>query len=522
MNDSALMLFDSKVDVDTRLESALSYIEKLDSKNRSYEEEIYRLNEIITLLKRQSYGKKSERFESQEQMCFNEAETLTESPKLEVEGEAKEIEVKAHKKKARGKRKPLPEHLEREEVVVELPKPERFDEDGNPLKVIGYEVSEKLLHEPATTKVLRIKRAKYGVESGDYAKTAAPLPAVVPKGICTESLLAAIIVDKYAYGLPLYRLEEKFFCDGISIPRSSMARWIIKAAEALMPVRNILSDRLMTQLCVQIDETRTQVLKEKGKTAESTSWMWVMATGIRSHKEQIILFDYNPSRASSVAEGLLADYEGIAQSDGYAGYNFLAKNPKITHIGCNMHARRKFDEAYKASNKGKTLAEEGLKFYQTLYDLESKWRELPHDERKLQREKEASPIWEDFEKWLLENKAKAPPKSRIGIAINYTLIRLDKLKGYLLNGGLEMDTGHVERMIRKFAIGRNNWMFSDTEAGAGASALLYSLLVTIKVNGGSTYQTILEALNLAARAQNVEDYEAIADLIVNPIMPVEK
>ena len=131
-------------------------------------------------------------------------------------------------------------------------------------------------------------------------------------------------------------------------------------------------------------------------------------------------------------------------------------------------------------------------------------------------------MWEEFEKWLHQNKSKVPPKSRIGIAVNYTLKRLEKLKGYLSNGMLEMDTGHVERMIRKFAIGRNAWLFSDTEAGAEASALLYSLLVTIKINGGSPYHTILEALTQAARAQTADDYEAIADLIVNPIMPIVK
>ena len=127
------------------------------------------------------------------------------------------------RKTSRGHRKPLPEYLPREKVILTLPEAELVTDAGEPLKVIGYEVSEKLHFQPAKIKVLAIYRAKYGVDSGDYVKTTPPEPSIVPKEIATPSLLAGITVSKYSDGLPLYRQEEIFLRSDIELPRSTMS-----------------------------------------------------------------------------------------------------------------------------------------------------------------------------------------------------------------------------------------------------------------------------------------------------------
>lgn len=157
-------------------------------------------------------------------MVFNEAEVESRKPDTLDEGDEAEIKVSAHTKKVRGHRRALPEDLEREEILVELPEPERFAEDGSPLKIIGYEISEKLSYEPSKTKVIVYRRAKYGVDSGDYIKTASPVPAIIPKGIATAELLASVVVEKYGYGMPLYRQEYKFDQMGVDLTRQTMAR----------------------------------------------------------------------------------------------------------------------------------------------------------------------------------------------------------------------------------------------------------------------------------------------------------
>jgi transposase len=490
---------------------------KLKSENdqeklKHYENEVTRLYELLRDLQRQKYGKKSERWESSEQLVFNEVEALAATTKPTDDDAEDEIEVKAHKKK-RGHRRALPADLEREEVIIELPPEERFTEDGTALKIIGYEISEKLSYEPAKTKVIVNKRAKYGVDSGDYVKTAPPVPSIIPKGMATSELLASVVVEKYGYGLPLYRQEYRFNQMGVDLTRQTMARWVVGCAEACIPVWNVLCDRLLDSFYVSCDETHTQVLKEPGRKAETKSWMWVRC--VPTGKNKIILFDYDPHRSGEVAKKLLEDFKGFLQVDGFASYNVLEKKFELIRIGCNMHGRRYFEKALKTDAKyGTSLAEIAMKFYKRLYDHEEVIRPLPPEERHRLRQEIQVPIWAEFKTWADANQGKVPPKSKIGEAFRYFHSEYQYLTGYLQDGRLEMDNGFAERAIRKFAIGRNNWMFADTEAGAHASAMFYSLLCTAKVNDVNIYGAMKHLFDEIPKAKTIEDYERLADVIM--------
>ncbi len=478
---------------------------------RLYEAENEHLRELLIKMKKEAFGPRSERWESEEQiLLFNEAEVEAKQPEADEESET---EVKGFTRK-RGKRQALPEHLPREVVVVELPAAERFDEQGAPLKVVGKEVSEKLSYEPPVIKVIEYHRLRYGVDSGEPVKTAAPVPCIIPKGIVTPSLLAALVTSKYADGLPLYRQEEIFKRLDVELSRTSMARWIIQAAEMCRPIWNILEERQLESNYLQIDETHTQVLKEVGRRAQSKSWMWVRCNPCDT--EMIVLFDYDPHRSGEVAKRLLADYRGALQCDGYGAYNVLEKQEGLTRFGCNMHGRRGFKAAADGSSKSKKFAPAALKYYRQLYDIEedAKERKLSWAERHKLRQEKAVPIWAEFKKWADELYPKVLRKSSIGDALHYFINEHEYLIGYLKDGRFEMDNGFVERAIKNFAIGRNNWLFSDTPEGAEASALFYSFIVTAKLNGVNPFAALKQIFTDIPLAKTAEDFARLADILL--------
>lgn len=220
-------------------------------------------------------------------------------------------------------------------------------------------------------------------------------------------------------------------------------------------------------------------------------------------------------RSADVAKRLLSDLKGFLQVDGYASYNTLEKQEGIIRIGCNMHGRRYFEKASTEGAKaGKGLAEIALKFYKKLYELEEEYKTLSPEERYQRRQDQHQPIWDEFKIWAEENHKKILPKSKIGEALNYFLSEYEYLIGYLKDGRLEMDNGFAERAIRKFAIGRNNWLFADTESGAEARAMFYSLLCTAKINGVNLYEAMKYLFTELPKAKTLEDIERLADIIV--------
>lgn len=484
-----------------------------------YKTELNKREEMYLALKRDKFGKKSERWETAEQQSFfNEAELeemkSQKNPYEESPPEVESITIPEHKKK-KGHRKPLSKNIPRRVITVELPQEQRFAEDGTLLKVIGVEISEKLVYEPSRMEVLEIHRKKYGYDNGDYAKTAV-YPSLLPKSMATESLLSAIAIGKYADGLPLYRMEEMFKRLDLDLPRTTLARWIIQMSKKLIPLNNVLVDKLLASFYLSCDESHFQVLKEENRKAETKSWMLVRSTPGDKHK--IVNFEYSVSRSGETMKNLFEDYKGYLQTDALASYHALNDHSDIIQLGCAMHARRYFEKALETGSKiGQPLAKIGMLYFKNLYEIEERCRDYSFEDRKKERDKFAAPIWEEFKNWVNKEKSKIPPESQLGKAMNYFSNEYDRLIVYLQNGMLEIDSGFVERMIRKFAIGRNNWLFSDTEAGAEASALLYGLIITMKVNQLNPYKVlkyILEQLAIIELNPNdpqiADKYEELA------------
>ena len=228
----------------------------------------------------------------------------------------------------------------------------------------------------------------------------------------------------------------------------------------------------------------------------------------------MILYEYDPSRSGSVPIRLLEGFSGYLQTDGYDGYGAVCQQAGMTQLGCFAHARRKFDEALKAQgkkpSKGKgSKATKGLNFIRRLYAIEKTLKGQPPEHRYQVRQEQAKPIIEAMKDWLDTSIEQVPPTSAVGKAIHYTYRQWPKLIRYLEDGQLHMDNNLVENAIRPFALGRKNWLFSNTQNGAKASANLYSLIETAKANHMEPYAYISYVLENIGGAKNLEDLEAL-------------
>mgnify|MGYP003402734965 FL=1 len=397
-------------------------------------------------------------------------------------------------------------------------------------KVFFTKVKEELQFIPAQLKVLEIWQEKAVFErDGEEVILAANRP-VHPLGKCiaTPSLLGYIITSKYADGLPLYRLEQMFKRLGQEVSRTSMAHWIIRLDEVFQPLMNLLREEQNHATYLQADETRIQVLKEEGKTAQSDKWMWVTRGGPPGRPS--VLFEYDPSRAGSVPVRLLDGFSGVLQADGYSGYSQVCKESGLTRIGCWDHARRKFIEATRAAPKGKDkgkskastgLADVALGYIGKLYAIEREQKERSDAERYQARQTRSMPLLAELKTWLDNNVGKVMKGSLTRKAMEYTLGQWPYLVGYCERGDLHISNILAENAIRPFAVGRKAWLFADSAQGAKASATCYSLLETAKANDLEPSAYINHVLAQIGEADSLEKLEALLPWNV-PLEPIAK
>lgn len=247
-----------------------------------------------------------------------------------------------------------------------------------------------------------------------------------------------------------------------------------------------------------------------------------------------MLFDYDPSRSGEVPKRLLEGFRGYLHTDAYAGYNALVQSQQLNRVLCIAHARRYFTDALKANGinpnklplkpgKGERIAIKGLNYFKTLYTIERRIRDEPPDERYRIRQRDTRPVLEKFKLWLDKTTPRVLPTSKLGEALAYALNHWPGLTRFCDDGRLAIDNYIVENAIRPFCVGRRNWLFSDSTAGAQASANIYSLISTAKANGLEPYAYLRYVFTELPKAQSLEHIEALlpyrldrSDLIKHP------
>ena len=489
---------------------------------------VIRMLEQAILARQRMFGTSSEQMTTQSRL-FDEAEVLaqTSTEAQDAAPQAPEASVAASDqsdkpaiKPGRGKRVALATGLPRVDVLHDVPEADRTCACGTPMVEIGQDISEQLDIVPMQVRVLRHIRKRYGCPTSQHVPVTAALPAQpLPKSNASVDFLAMLLAVKFVDGLPLARFENVLTRHGAVVPRQTLARWVIGCAGVLQPLHNLMRDVLLDGTLIHMDETVVQVLKEKDKAPTSNSYMWVQTGG--PPDKPVVLYDYDPSRSASVPTALLEGFAGYLMTDGYDGYNEVGRSDGIERLACWAHVRRRFVEATRVQPKGKRgRADEAVSLIGKLYRIEREHKDATSEARYLARQSDSVPVLAELHAWMLKNAPVVIPKSALGTALTYMGNLWSKLVRYTERGDLPIDNNRCENAIRPFVVGRKAWLFSDTPAGAHASAVIYSLVQTAKANGLEPYTWLRRVLCDLPAAKSVEAIEAllpwnlcIADLV---------
>ncbi len=454
--------------------------------NKLKQLKIDQLTHEMAVLKRWKFASRSEQLQGEQRHLFEETlEADLEAIGLEIEALGRRQEKAQPKEHPR--RAPLPAHLPRVEVRHE---PQHtVCGCGCALKRIGEDVAEKLDYTPGVFTVERHIRGKW-VCAKCQTLIQAPVPAhVIDKGIPTTGLLSQVLVAKYLDHQPLYRQEGIYERAGLAIPRSTLAQWVGACGVQLQPLVDALRQTMLACAVLHADETPVAMLVPgKGKTHRAYVWTYG-TTAFEALKA--VVYDFAESRSGEHARQFLQGWHGKLVCDDFSGYKALFKEG-VTEVGCLAHARRKFHELW--ANHKSELAEEALKLFGALYDVERLARELDADQRRRLRELRARPIADTLHDWLVLHRQRATDGTAMAKAIDYSLGRWQALTRFLGDATLPIDNNHIENRIRPIALGRSNWLFAGSLRGGKRAAAAMSLIQSAKLNGHNPYQYLKDVL----------------------------
>jgi transposase len=460
-------------------------------------------------LKRQLFGEKSEKLTPEEEAQLTElAADLQEQAQREppTSDQVLEDETQADTPRTRTRRRrhPLPEHLERQTVVVE---PERLDpcsQCGQIPGCIGEETTEELDFVPAKLIVRRTVRRKYACRCGCGGVQIAPLaPRLVPQSKLGTALAVHVLLARFDDHVAYYTLERIFLeRHQVVVPRQQMVQWVAQIAFLLQPLVLLMFERMKQGGYLQIDETPVKVMdpEVKGKCARGYLWFYAVPGGD-------VFLDFQDTRGRKAPHAQLTGFSGTIQTDAYEVYDSLKKVvPGLVRIGCAAHARRKFHRAVK-DGEGRAVPFIGL--FRQLYRLEREAREFTSEDRHELRQQKAAPLWASLQEKAAALQPQVLPQSSLGKALSYLLNEYEALTGYLQSGRYQIDNNLVENSIRVPAVGRRRWLFIGHPDAGWRSAVIYSLIVSCRRRGINPQEYLTEVL----RRLPSTDITRIAELL---------
>ncbi len=505
-----------------------------EQKITTQQAEIERLNTRIqwfeqqhTLDQARRFGASAEKAHSLQRELFNEAEMIVDQTGDDPKDET--VTVPEHQRKKRSRTLTINDEMVKEIVTHELDESERVcPKDQTILKAIGHDARRELKIIPEQVWAVEHRYMNYACSCCDQTIKSTPREPRISQGMCSPQA-AAVATNKYVDHLPLYRQSERLARVGVPIDRSTLARWTIQHGEACQPLINLMQDEVRDYPYQQLDETTVKVLKTKKKKKSKGAhqgYLWVQRGG--PPDKPIILYNYDPTRGGDVARSLLAGFTGCVQTDGYPTYIKVMVDLSVIHALCNVHARRKFVDVIKGApaphDPQAGHANVAIDCYKQLYRIEQVVRETRdttepqvwYQQRLELRQEQSRPIFEQLIQWADDLLHRVPPTSKLGEALGYLVKHQKGLAVFLDNGMVEMDTNLVENRIRPVALGRRNWLFSDTEHGVKASANLYSLINTAMLNGHNPYTYLVHIFKELPMASTLENFEALLPWNVSP------
>ena len=397
-------------------------------------------------------------------------------------------------------RRPLPAHLPRE-TIQHAPLPGNASscpDCGGRLRALGEDICEMLEYVPARFKVIRHVRPKLSCTGCEKIVQADAPSRPIARGLAGPGLLAHMLVSKYCDHLPLYRQSEIYAREGVDLDRSTLADWVGGASALLHPLVEAIHDHVLAASKLHADDTPVPVLSPgAGKTRTGRLWTYVRDDRPAGDTAPpAVLFRYSPDRKGEHPQAHLQDFRGILQADGYAGFERLYEEGRITEAACFAHVRRKFYDIHVAD--ASPIAREALDRIAALYAIETEIKGKTPSARRAVRTARAGPLLDAFHLWLRTTLTQVSSKSALGLAIRYALARWVALTRYCDDGRIEIDNNAAERALRAVAIGRKNYLFAGSDAGGERAAVIYSLIGTAKLNGIDPYaylRHVLERIN---------------------------
>jgi transposase len=430
-------------------------------------------------------------FEAAWQARSSEEETAADEDDDDLDGDAgagqKTNEAPRRK---RGGRQPLARHLRRERIVHDLAESDKHCHGcGKDLRLIAEETSERYDYIPASVQVIEDVCLKYACDC--TIRTATKPPQPIEKSTAGASLLAQVIVAKWADHQPLHRQEKMFERHGIEISRKTMGGWMAQCAALLDPLYLVMKKELLGSQVIGTDDTSVKVLDRKLSFARiGRIWPYV---GDAHHP--VIVYDYTPTRARAGPAKFLQGYTGYLQADAYSVYDAFFKPARgMTEVGCWMHARRYF---FKALESDEPHMGPALYLIARLYAIEDRARalSLSAEQRFSLRQRLSARLLGRLRKYLLKLQQEVLPKSPAGAAVRYALNQWEALTRFLEDGELEIDNGATERANRDIALGRGNWTFFGSDTGGKTAAVLRSFVASCKRCGVEPFTWFRDVLS---------------------------
>jgi transposase len=468
--------------------------------------EIEKLKFQIAKLRRMQFGRSSERISrqiEQLELRLEELETAEAADGARTEASAP-APTGLVPERTRPRRKPLPEHLPRQEVVHQ-PRQDgacTCPACGGGMARLGEDVTEVLDYVPGHFQVIRHVRPKYACAACD-AITQAPPPALpTPRGRATPATLAHLLVAKYCDHLPLYRQSEIYAREGVDLDRSTLCDWVGQAAWLLDPVAAMIRRHVFAAEKVHGDDTTVPVLAPGlGRTRTGRLWVYVRDDRpFAGEAAPAAAYFYSPDRGGEHPAAHLTTFTGMLQADGYAGFEALydparTKPGPIIEVACWAHCRRKVYDVWEATKS--PMAREALDRIAAIYAIEARARFAPAAERVAQRA-ETGPLLDAFFAWADATLAKLSAKSALAEAFRYTLKRRAALMRFVTDGRLEADNNIAENAMRAIAVGRKNYLFAGSDAGGERAATIYTIVQTARMNGANPEAYLKDVLTKIA------------------------
>ena len=458
-------------------EQLVAQNQHLLAQNEQLQETIEQLSHQINKLQQLLFGQKSERQRNQKKKGAQASN---------AKNNGKDSSTSGHG------RRPLPADLPRTVIKHTLPEEEQCCIHCQcALHCIGKTVTEQLGFIPAKLYVLEHRRYRYACRGCGTLFTA-PLPEQpIDKGLASSELLAQTLIDKYEDHLPLYRQEKRYERLGYRLSRSTLCDWVSQCADRLAPIVDAMEQQLLARSPkIHSDDTTIPVL-EKGKTHTGRLWVYIGGGG---QAPPSVIYRYTKTRAGKHPQQFLKTYRGYLQADAYAGYDQCYASGAIREVACWAHCRRKFVEAQSSADPEDSLARTAIEMIGQLYQVEKVAKAMNDRYRYYYRRHHASRILKVLYRWLCREQQRALPKSPLGQAINYALNHWRAFNTYLREGVLSIDNNIAERAMKSVVLGRKNYLFAGSHAGAKSAAVIYSLIETCKHLDINTFDYLSDVL----------------------------